>query len=80
MNTDELLLAAKVREIAQDYRNADRVPHYAAMKATHEGPALKAEMARWDEENPAAPYIKMAVEELELVARIIQKHKAADAQ
>lgn len=80
MDTNELLLAAKVREIAQDYRNADRVPHYAAMKANYEGADLKAEMARWDEENPPNPYIKMALRELELVAQIIRKHRAAEPQ
>jgi hypothetical protein len=80
MDTDELLLAAKVREIAQDYRNEQRIPHYAAMKVIHKGADLKAEMARWDNENPSTPYIRMALTELELVAKIIRKYRTVEPQ
>lgn len=73
MNVDELMLAAKVREIAQDYRNDERRAHYSAMKVLFENAELQAEMARWDESHPGNPYVERAFQELQNVAALIRK-------
>lgn len=80
MNTEELLLAAKVREIAQDFRNDLRRSHYAAMKNIFDGPALQAEMATWDEAHPGKPYIEMAMRELENVVAVMRERTTTPPQ
>lgn len=74
MDYNELLLAAKVLDMADVYRKEERRAHHAFITADFDESSWPTEMSKWDKAHPARPYIEEAIDELITVADLIRKH------
>ena len=77
MDTDKLILAAKIREVAVSLRETERHQHSVSLRTDGAaGVSSGISLSEWDGQNPLFRYFPRAIHELNDIAKLADSLKS----